>query len=888
MKRLLFLIPLILAAIQSLAQTSNLPSSLGEFTIFRESPAPFTIVMPPGYSITSPVVEVWNNGIKLSDSTDVTVSGDTIKFTLTKEQIVPLERNPYVFLKMDGAYVLGAPLKPTIGVGIPSSQTKTVNLPNQSTVRVSVIGDASLAIQAADRAKWYRDSTQALFNTGSVTVQSRKKFGTIAALRANTENVGSFEVIEGGKTGTFYYDPADNTSADDGALVIVNGSRRYKRVVPDNRFKPEWWGANGLATVTDLVSLQKASDAAQLAGGEVLLTQKYYLPGGVIWNVKTNISGFGTVFTEQQSYLNIAVDNVTISGITIDGTKDPAGTVGGSSGRGFSAIGRSNITISKAKMVDLYLQGFYGVNINGIRFTENTVAKTLGITGGDGFYCKGCNYVDASGNDVSGFNRIGICVEGFPDNPTYNVLITRNFCHDAVETSDYVNYPNAGIWVENTAGAQITVNRTLNTYARGIVMTPDVDLGTSHEFIATSNRIENCLVGLAFPFSRQQIGIFSNNTIIDAKEGMSIGDPISCLIEGNIFKRKNQEASWFLSMVRISPLAPTAPNRVKIANCINEINAVAIVIAGQVGNGLNLTISDCEGNWAYLLTQYNLINSKIRVSNTTMDWSSLTTDYYVSNNTTTIFEDCDITFPAVRMISQGSSLTFKACRITAPSQTILLLGTTGVQNLRIEDSEVNNLALFGVGRSGQTIILRNSQFEGYHPTSGLFQTSVGAVTRLDIFGCSFSRSLTITPIQITAGVTTSAVGDNYYISTLLFSGFMPTTQSSTLPRGTNLQRPTTAQEGYYYYDTVLNRILYWAGADAWQIVGGGPIFATNTATTAPTKSTLNTTYGSYNIGSVVRYPNISGGARSYRKVAQGSTSDWDETVWATGVTTQLP
>lgn len=168
MKKYLLSLILPLLALVSFAQTSNLPSSLGTFTVFKEAPLPVTIIMPSGYNVLNPVVEVWNNNVKLSDTTSVTISGDTVKFTLTKAQLAPLVRNPYFFVKFDGTYAMGAQLNPTIGVGTPISQTKTITLPSNAVVRVSIVGSASEAEQSALRAKAYADSA-ATYATGSQT-----------------------------------------------------------------------------------------------------------------------------------------------------------------------------------------------------------------------------------------------------------------------------------------------------------------------------------------------------------------------------------------------------------------------------------------------------------------------------------------------------------------------------------------------------------------------------------------------------------------------------------------------------------------------------------------------------------------------------------------------
>lgn len=212
MKRLLFLIPWLFGVLVATAQTSTLPSSMGTFTVFKEAPVPVTIVMPTGYSIVSPVVEVWNNNIKLSDSTQVTIAGDTIKFALTKQQIAPLNRNPYFFVKVGGSYILGAALNPTIGVGVPSAQSKIISLPSSGTVRVNVIGDAGTAVSAAASA-------------------SVSKIAAEAA-RVAAESARDASLIQGG---VFVSRSAGRAAVADGQAFKVQGSGdvaayEYRRV----------------------------------------------------------------------------------------------------------------------------------------------------------------------------------------------------------------------------------------------------------------------------------------------------------------------------------------------------------------------------------------------------------------------------------------------------------------------------------------------------------------------------------------------------------------------------------------------------------------------------------------------------------------------------------
>ena len=250
MKKSLFLIAVMLAAIQGFCQTSTQPPGW-EATAFRNANLPVTMIMPSAYTIPSLNLEVWNNGVKLSDSTDVTVSGDTVRFTLTKAQIAPFTKESYAYLTtvvgLDTLYLLGVKITVKSGIATPITGIKTINLPNVGNVRVSVVGDATMALQAATAAQnsattaiAARDAALATVSGINATVLSRVKYGTRAQLRANTDIISVFEVVEGNVSGTFRYNPADVVSADDGVMCIVSGTKRYQRQY-EGPVNLGWW-----------------------------------------------------------------------------------------------------------------------------------------------------------------------------------------------------------------------------------------------------------------------------------------------------------------------------------------------------------------------------------------------------------------------------------------------------------------------------------------------------------------------------------------------------------------------------------------------------------------------------------------------------------------------
>lgn len=182
MKKIALLAALLIGSFTLKAQTSTIPANLGEYEVFKAAKVPIAIAMPPAFTIDTVIVEIWEKGKKLSDSTVVTISGDTVKFTLSVKQIKPLAgKESYFYVRFDGdstvAPQIGAKLIPRIGVGIPRNPTRVINLPSIGVIRVSMVGDAGAAIAAANSAivqanvaKAYRDSTEVLLDSAQTTI----------------------------------------------------------------------------------------------------------------------------------------------------------------------------------------------------------------------------------------------------------------------------------------------------------------------------------------------------------------------------------------------------------------------------------------------------------------------------------------------------------------------------------------------------------------------------------------------------------------------------------------------------------------------------------------------------------------------------------------------
>lgn len=298
MKKTLFLIAALLAAIQGFSQ-DNRPGGY-EATAFKLADFHQNIIVMDGdYTIPSSLkVEVYNNGLKLSDTTDVTIVGDTIKFKLTPAQLAPLVRAPVIYLKDTLAtvdpYLLAINLTVKAGYSTPTGTDKTVYIKKMGNIRISFVGDASTAIYAANRAKLSeqlaiaaRDSSNRILDSMSVNYTSRLKFGSAATLRATPETISSYRLAAGMASGNFVADPTDVTTADDSVMTIIKSGMRYKRIDWD-AVRPEWFGAIPGDAIDDYAAIQRCLNLAGSKGLKVLLSNGTYLISNTLKPKKIN------------------------------------------------------------------------------------------------------------------------------------------------------------------------------------------------------------------------------------------------------------------------------------------------------------------------------------------------------------------------------------------------------------------------------------------------------------------------------------------------------------------------------------------------------------------------------------------------------------------------
>jgi hypothetical protein len=107
-------------------------------------------------------------------------------------------------------------------------------------------------------------------NIKGVAGASSAEAATYTALRAYAGTANVVTLTDKLLGGTFLYDSADSTSADNGGTIIVaSNSKRWKRVIQQNH-NPRWFGAKFDNSTDDTSAWQATVDACSLAGGGVV------------------------------------------------------------------------------------------------------------------------------------------------------------------------------------------------------------------------------------------------------------------------------------------------------------------------------------------------------------------------------------------------------------------------------------------------------------------------------------------------------------------------------------------------------------------------------------------------------------------------------------------
>lgn len=737
-----------------------------------------------------------------------------------------------------------------------------------------------------------KTEVQELRDTTLASVANRVKSGTIAQLRSNTETINTYYVTEPTKFGAFYYDASDTTSADDGAVVIVSGTKRYKKLFYAE-ISPEEFGAAGDGVTNDRDSLQKACDHAAsirsvLRFVTVRVNKRYLISGSAGLNVRTNMNGGGQIYTQAGAAVNLGADNVSIRDVRIDGNLGVS--TGQPSGRGLTTQGANQLFVQNVKITNVVGAGirFEKTDSSSIEnvVTNRTVAAPDGTNFGDGVYISGATNCTVRGSKAYNFQRIGFTAERSGSSTglvrSRSVIFSDCIAKDFILSTD--TNINGGFWAERADGVKFDNCIAENTGARGFVINRNnvgISDNSKYQYSISNSQVFNATVGITCIASAGQTIDISGGTITDCERSIDASQFTECNINDVTFARRDKPIEDFRAIINYVPNTTAELKSVLNVNgCINAINTTAstpITIPDVFDNNGDMTISNCVGNWSFVF-KIRKFQGNIKVIRTLLDLSFISAADKICFCQKAEYLDCDIKLPTTTALGVcGDNVTFKNCDIDAISSTRMLLGEVGAVNLRIIGCKFNNTSFYDLKRANTRIYLKDSDFENYSSAQGLFELVTASVDRLEVRNCNFSETITAAPLQLSAGVVKATIGHNTYYSNSLTAGFIPNMSSLSHTQSTTAQRPAFSQPGLWHLDTTLNRMGYWNGS---QLVMA-PIFVTNDATSAPNKTALNSSYGNYPPGSVITYPSAGTGFE-FRKLTELATSDWVETAWATG------
>ncbi len=167
---------------------------------------------------------------------------------------------------------------------------------------------------------------------------------TIASLRvngaastaANSYSVQCYYTLGDQGGGIFDYDAADTTSADDGGVIIVCGTRRYKRRISGNRISNRWFGvkADGQQFTVTAVATEThvtASAPVTLAAGALI-----------------SVDFAGTAGNYASKFTNVSGSTITVQDEIITTVTSAAGFIGDGNAVSGIAATQGTHTVTKA------------------------------------------------------------------------------------------------------------------------------------------------------------------------------------------------------------------------------------------------------------------------------------------------------------------------------------------------------------------------------------------------------------------------------------------------------------------------------------------------------------------------------------------------------------
>lgn len=644
-------------------------------------------------------------------------------------------------------------------------------------------------------------------------------FGTVADLRSYVDlTITVFEIVDGGRSGLFYYDSTDTTSADDGNMIVIQGaSRRFKR--PFHGFVYfEWFGVTPTTTYIDeSVDMMKAVNfLISKSGGILKLREKIYA-GNLKWKGNDNISIEG--LSPLRSMLWSPVENKFAVEVDTE----------------FQGIGvyYRDLTFSGMGTINRLRHGLY-LNIAANIIFDNVQFKDCGI----GLMCNSTidgrfgecrfenNYLGAFFTTVSGADATITDIDGqtitvsnayFVSQPCEHVFTACTFNNNAIHMviDDPSNTYDASINMKFYGG--LMQASSVGVYCKSsppLIDTPMIVDGMWIENFIGEHSVPRLFNGDTLPVC----DFYFNGGSANIRGGLihkiyanfnSVVDLDSC--------------TFYHSM---DSLVSTGGGSFTGRN----IKAFAAFLPYYFENGVNSFDNYMIGFYSNAKTTRSMSFLENKVWSNTCDFDAPMLGAFGSTVTRVdggvmgrrcinvlAAHNYGVTSPVIPVVQGKIYVAAFNVRSVTGTFNLLLASTAGGSNKFANQQflvtpEWKQIVLIGRGMS--TGATADSYIGNYSGSTQEFQISGWQILEFDLF-------------------------DELY-------AFLKTSD--------------------FVVDSLDNLMI-----------------ENNSSSSAPNKSGLNSLYGYRNNGFKVNYKSITGGARSYQKETNSTTSEWIETIWSTGV-----
>ncbi|MFD2598074.1 right-handed parallel beta-helix repeat-containing protein [Sphingobacterium corticis] len=394
------------------------------------------------------------------------------------------------------------------------------------------------------------------------------------------------------------------------------------------------------------------------------------------------------IYTTGKGKILINADKIIVESLIINGGTAKI------RGHGIIANYVKNLQISNCDISDVEGPGVHLQTVEKFLINSNKICNTFGLYG-DGILMLNCLEGEVLHNHCSKFQRIGIVSDWSEERKSKNILIYGNICKDAIQSIR--PEINGGIWVENTLESKIIRNEISNTISKGIVVAPDTENIPSYHLIE-KNFVSNCFEGLNVTFAKNQTIDEKRNRFLDVINIVEISEPKVFRSSGTIFESVDSVPKRIYFLLPSKNPTGSTIEILKSKNKVKSKGLVPVEVGNVFGISGDLSIKDCEGNFAVKLSE-NSLNGCISISKCKLDYSDLRSDF-ISNSKQMVIENCNILLPPNRsMKMQGENIEFKSCSISSEKgDSEIHFGTYGATKLLIANSSISKVKLSSIIR----------------------------------------------------------------------------------------------------------------------------------------------------------------------------------------------